>query len=859
MTNWRSSLPIQFMFIQLFVAAVIIVASIWFIKSIERDRLIDNQTALSINLGKTITAKLQQKTNRIENLAVSIGAIGELYQKSPNELNEIIPAILNQSGQQNVILGGGIWLEPYSVDPSKEKNSYFWSRNYADELIKVNDYNFDATPSYFKADWYVPARFYPTDTTYWSKSYIDPYTNNAMLTASVPMWSDHNFIGVSTVDIALSSIDNFLHTATANQGGYVFALDQQNRLLSYPEIEDSSGLVNNHELFLPFADFAKKHPDFKALQRKVSEVDQQFIAQANTNKAYDDGQLAKVTANVPPHERDKLVALINQNTSDKLKQVEVIASLQLSSDPKLKEPVLVTIFLMPSTYWKIVLVTPISAITNNNQSLASSVGIYLVSIQILALMLLFIMQNKLFITPISRMVRALNDSNPAKVELEATQRNDEIGMLAKAFSSRTRQLEIALASLDATNLALEQQLDVQQQAQAELKEKKEQLNTVLNSAHNLIFIKNINGEFTLVNDQFCQTLGRDRADILGNKDHLVMPKEIAQVNAKNDQYVVNTKFELSYEQTFPAKDKQHTYLVTKFPIFDEQRQVTAVGTIAFDISVTKALELKKKAQFEILRQETSDNIRFIEKLEQTNRRLLDESNQAKSESNRAISFERVKVENQALYPSLVAAIVKPIFRKQDDLAASAYRLANGELDALEFNRALADQTERLRHLEYLFSAQDYLAKPIDLVLLLEHIVALLQPKLISKNINLTIHSEKRLVVDGIHWHFLLIFYRAISNTINDAFYQPSEQNRIEIHLDKTNNQITMELKDNGRRLTDEQLEKLHNTLATNDVTGTLSALSVWLKSEFNGGLSISRLEQQAGFNTLQKYHIEVSN
>lgn len=855
MTNWRSSLPIQFMFIQLFVAAVIIIASIWFIKSIEQDRLIDNQTSLSINLGNTIIAKLQQKTNRIENLAVSLGAVGESYQSSPFQLDTIVPAILEQSDQQHVLLGGGIWPEPYSFNSAKQKNSYFWSRNNSGQLMKVDDYNDKSTSTYFEADWYLPARYYPTDTTYWSKSYVDPYTNNAMLTASVPMWSNHKFIGVSTVDVALSSIDSFLKTATESQGGYVFALDQQNRLLSYPEIEDDNGIVNSHELFLPFAEFAKKHPDFNQLQVQLATIEQEFIKKANSNKAYSNQQLANVIANAPANERDKLIALINQNANNKLEQVEVITSLQLSNDPKLNEPVLVTVFLMPSTYWKIVLVTPISAITQSSQALANSVGFYLVIIQILALMLLFVMQNKLFITPISRMVRALNDSNPAKVELEATQRNNEIGMLAKAFSSRTRQLEIALASLDATNLALEQQLDVQQQAQMELKEKKEQLNTVLNSAHNLIFINDINGTFTLVNDQFCQTLGRNRENILGSKTHLVMPKEIAQLNSKNDQYVINTKIELSYEQTFPSKDKQHTYLVTKFPILDEQGQVTAVGTIAFDISATKALELKKKAQFEILRQETSENIRFIEKLEQTNRRLLNESNQAKSESNRAVNFERVKVENQALYPSLVAAIVKPIFRKQDDLAASAYRLTTGELDPLEFNHALAAQTERLRHLEYLFSAQDYLAKPIDLVLLLEHIVALLQPKLISKNINLTIKSDKRLIVDGVHWHFLLIFYRAISNTINDAFYQQSEQNKIEVKLDKTAEMITMELRDNGRRLSDEQLEKIHNTLKLNEVTGTLSALSIWLKSEFNGELIISTLSPDTGYTTLQKYHL----
>ncbi|GIU14546.1 PAS domain S-box protein [Shewanella sp. MBTL60-007] len=559
--------------------------------------------------------------------------------------------------------------------------------------------------------------------------------------------------------------------------------------------------------------------------------------------------------NTPEHERAKLVALINQNANNKLQQVELVATKRLNSDPRLKEPVIVTVFLMPGTYWKIILVTPMSSITNNAQSLASSVGIYLVSIQILALILLFIVQNKLFIAPISRMVRALNDSNPAKIELEATNRKDEIGMLAKAFSSRTRQLEVALASLDATNLALEQQLDVQQQSKAELQEKKEQLNSVLNSAHNLIFINNLNGEFTLVNDQFCQTLSRKRENILGTKDHLVMPKEIATLNQEKDRLVIKDKVELSYEQSFPVEGKQHIYLVTKFPIFDDNKQLTSVGTIAFDISVTKEAELKKRAQFEILRQETSDNIRFIEKLEQTNKRLQSESQQAKLESYRQNSFEKVKHENQTIYPSLVAAIVKPIFRKQDDLAASAYRLASGELSIADFNNKLANQTERLRHLEYLFSAQDYIAKPIDLVSLLEHVVALLQPKLTAKNIELQIESDNRLIVEGIHWHYLLIFYRAISNTITDAFYQQASAHKMKVSLNKEAQQVVMKIYDNGKGFNEEQLAVLQNTLDSDKVAGTLSALSVWLKTEFQGQLTVTALPIESRFKTLVSYQL----
>lgn len=855
LTDWRKSLPMKFMFIQLAVATIIILTSVWFIKSIEINRLIDNQQTLNVNVGKAITASLQQKTNKIENLAVSISSLGELYQHSPSLLDGSIPALLDQLGQEEVILGGGVWPEPKLTN---KKDSHFWARNTSGKLQKVNGYNQDNVQGYSQESWYIPTKYYPADTSYWSKSYIDPITQDPMITASVPMWSHHEFIGVATVDIALSSIDSFFRTALSGQRGYVFALDQQNRMLSYPKLpQNISDDEARSELFQPFSDFSQQHAAFEPLLQVIETIDKEFIKQANIDSAYTPEQLSSVTANVPLQERAKLTALINQNAKSKLTEVQLLSSLELISDPQFKEPVIVSVFLMPGTYWKVILVTPLTAIESSAKSIANSVGLYLVSIQIAALMLLFIIQNKLFISPISRMVNALNNSNSAMIELESNSRKDEIGMLAKAFSSRTHQLEIALASLDATNLALEKQLEVQQIAQADLRESKEHLNLILNSAHNLIFIKSISGELTLVNDQFCKTVALERENIIGVRDHLVLARDVAKVNSDNDRIVIEKKQELSYEQTFPSEGKLHTYLVTKFPILDNEQQVVSVGTIAFDISKTKSLELKKKAQFEILRQEKSKNIRFIEKLEETNKRLEFESLQARVQINKEYNYEKVKLDNQALYPTLVANLVRPIFRQQDELAAKAYRLSNGSLNAADFGVELTAQTERLRHLEYLLSAQDYGAKPIDLVQLLEHIIALLRPKFVDSDIDIMIQSDDRLIVDGIHWHYLVLFYRIINNTLADAFEHHQTNKSIKLILAKQQNQLIITVYDNGKGFTTNQLDVLQQQINESEINGAITTLSVWLQSEFNGKVQIRSLQPEAQYKTQISYSLSL--
>ncbi|WOT06589.1 PDC sensor domain-containing protein [Shewanella youngdeokensis] len=849
----------KFMFIQLLVAAIIIMTSVWFLKSIETHRLIDNQQSLNIKTGKAITATLQQKTNRIENLAVSISALGELYRDTPTLLDGSIPALLNPLGHEDVILGGGIWPDPNAFDNDIRKYSHFWARSESGQLVKIDDYNEQKSPGYHNESWYAPSKYFPTDTTYWSKSYVDPFTQIPMVTASVPMWSNHQFIGVSTVDIALANLHNFFKTALTGQRGYVFALDQQNRLLSYPDIAlNAPEDIATKELLLPFADFAELNGSFKPLQQKVEQIDAEFIQQAEIDKAYTTEQLIKVTEKFPSHEQAKLTAIINQNAKQKLVTAQLIGTVELKDDPVFNEPVIVTLFLMPGTYWKVILVTPITAIEASVESMTESIGLYLVAIQIFALMLLFIVQNKLFINPITRMVNALNNSNSAMIELESNGRTDEIGLLAKAFSSRTQQLEIALSSLDATNLALENQLEVQQLAQTDLKESKEQLNLILNSAHNLIFIKSVEGELTLVNDQFCQVAGLQRNDILGVKVHLVLPSEVSRINNDYDKQVIENKQELSYEQKIKKDRELHTYLVTKFPILDSQQQVVSVGTIAFDISETKSIELENKAQFEKLIQDNNDSTAIIKKLKQANLQLKNESIQTRSQLNKEINYEKVILDNQALYPNLIASLVKPIFREQDELAANAYRFSNGDLDFTDISQELAQQTERLRHLEYLLSAQGSSAKPIDLVQLLEHITALLQPKLAELNIVIESQTDKRLIVDGIHWHYLLMLYRIVSNTVTDAFEFHQKNKRIKVVLQKHNNDIEITVYDNGKGLPTALLDQLQQQILENEVSGSLTTLSVWLKSEFNGKLQITTLAVEEQYTTAVSCAVSIS-
>ena len=56
-----------------------------------------------------------------------------------------------------------------------------------------------------------------------------------------------------------------------------------------------------------------------------------------------------------------------------------------------------------------------------------------------------------------------------------------------------------------------------------------------------------------------------------------------------------------------------------------------------------------------------------------------------------------------------------------------------------------------------------------------------------------------------------------------------------------------------------KLAALQQVLKNNEVKGTLSALSVWLKSEFRGQLDVTRLEQDPHYKTLLTYQLTVAS
>ncbi|UQD56379.1 PAS domain-containing protein [Flavobacterium sp. K5-23] len=169
----------------------------------------------------------------------------------------------------------------------------------------------------------------------------------------------------------------------------------------------------------------------------------------------------------------------------------------------------------------------------------------------------------------------------------------------KTMDSVLEWIELSLLILSIILLVIvyfiiKSQLKAKNQSQNLLLENKQLLQSIIDNTTNPIFVKKINGEYLLINKQ-CESLFKiTNEQIIGKTDHDFLPKKIADVYRSSDLEVVKQLKELKTEETIELSDGNHTYIAVKFPLYDSNGRIYAIGGISTDITDRKKLEISLK-------------------------------------------------------------------------------------------------------------------------------------------------------------------------------------------------------------------------------------------------------------------------
>jgi PAS domain S-box-containing protein len=205
-----------------------------------------------------------------------------------------------------------------------------------------------------------------------------------------------------------------------------------------------------------------------------------------------------------------------------------------------------------------------------------------VGLLLLSLLLWFILDRKL----------------TARVEkLVATAREIEHGnFAAKSALPAGDELGEISAALDRMGDAVRRRMEVLSEndelkkTQQALEESRAQLQAILDHIPAIVFMKDIEGRYLVINRFYEKLLNLREEDVRAKTPHEILPPDVADQFVAAHQRVMQTQSVQSFEQQIPYDRGRITVLSTQFPIRDRSGQITALGGVSIDITDRKKAE-----------------------------------------------------------------------------------------------------------------------------------------------------------------------------------------------------------------------------------------------------------------------------
>ncbi len=153
-------------------------------------------------------------------------------------------------------------------------------------------------------------------------------------------------------------------------------------------------------------------------------------------------------------------------------------------------------------------------------------------------------------------------------------------------------------------------------AEEALRRSEARLHAILDNSPMMIFLKDTEGRYLLSNREFEKITHRPGKDIIGKTDIDLFPREQATAFRANDRRVLEAQTRAEFEEVALHDDGPHTSIVYKFPLFDGNGRVYAIGGIATDITERKRMEQALKNSLDQLHA-LSARLQSIREEEQT--------------------------------------------------------------------------------------------------------------------------------------------------------------------------------------------------------------------------------------------------
>ncbi|WP_079710932.1 methyl-accepting chemotaxis protein [Paraliobacillus ryukyuensis] len=226
--------------ILLFVPIVLIaiigisILSYMFAKSELETQIDSKMTNLTKEVTNEIDGKLTGHQRLGETMSELAGAEGQQLER------EDFAALFERYLPINEeTFGMGVWYAPYGHD---EETQYFGPYSYkdGDNVVYTDEYE-TSDYDYPNQYWYTAGA--ESGEVTWTEPYYDEALGTTLITTSVPFY-DHSdqFVGVISSDIDIGNMQNIVKGIDAGETGWAFLLDESERFLVHPNIEQNESI-----------------------------------------------------------------------------------------------------------------------------------------------------------------------------------------------------------------------------------------------------------------------------------------------------------------------------------------------------------------------------------------------------------------------------------------------------------------------------------------------------------------------------------------------------------------------------------------------------------------------------------------